>query len=244
MKKPLFFTHRTVDWWNRDVNQLKGADFAELDIRKTADDVLVVSHFRSVKNTIRRILVDQHSYSDLCRKSNRELPKLEKIIAELDGKVRFNLDLKQEGMVFWIKKFIRRHKIEKELIIDSGYSQDLEELAREFPKASFAYSFNYKDKRGLESFRIIKAMAYFSYFAFYPLWPKVIKLWAKRMPFIPAASMYYRVVNQGVVDYFHDRDIPVYVWPVNDERSMRNMIRLGVDGIKTSKPELLKRIVR
>jgi glycerophosphoryl diester phosphodiesterase len=246
-KKPLIFIHRGCELPRGGKLKaiLGAADYIELDVRKTADDILVVSHHRSLKNTVRRVLVDKNSYSELVRKTGKKLAILEDIVEELSGKIRFNLDLKQEGYFSHIKKFIKRHKkIENEVIIDSCYYKELERLAEEFPKAKFAYSFNYKDKRGLESFRIVKGLAYLGYFAFFPLWPRLLKQVAKRKPLMPAASIFYRVANKGIVKYFHDRSIKVYVWPVNRESAMRRMIDLGVDGIKTSKPELLKRILK
>jgi glycerophosphoryl diester phosphodiesterase len=51
------------------------------------------------------------------------------------------------------------------------------------------------------------------------------------------------VVDQTAVDYFHARGMPVHVWTVDDPADMRSLLGLGVDGIVTDRPDLLKEIL-
>jgi glycerophosphoryl diester phosphodiesterase len=51
------------------------------------------------------------------------------------------------------------------------------------------------------------------------------------------------VVDAKVVTYFHARGVPVHVWTVDDEREMRELLAIGVDGIVTDRPEVLKRVL-
>ncbi len=51
------------------------------------------------------------------------------------------------------------------------------------------------------------------------------------------------VVDARVVDYFHRRGMPVHVWTVDDEREMRDLLALGVDGIVTDRPDVLARVL-
>ena len=51
------------------------------------------------------------------------------------------------------------------------------------------------------------------------------------------------VVDAAVVAYFHARRMPVHVWTVDDEAEMRALLRLGVDGICTDRPDLLGRVL-
>lgn len=252
MRKPLIFAHRGCELapdgafkvqGSRFNNNFDDVDFVELDVRKTADDVLVVKHDRSVKNTVRRVLVDKHSYNSLYQKTGKKLPKLDDVVEELRGRVGLNLDIKYPDVVGELGRFVRRHGIEREVIIDSPRHDEIEQLSLRLPRARFCYTFNYKDNRGWDGYKLARAGKYLAYFALYPLWPQIVKLLAKRKPFMPGASIYYRMACTSVVKFFHDRGIPVYVWPVSRESAMRKMVELGVDGIKTSKPELLKRIL-
>ncbi len=51
------------------------------------------------------------------------------------------------------------------------------------------------------------------------------------------------VVDAALVSYFHARGIPVHVWTVDDEREMRELLALGVDGIVTDRPDVLARVL-
>jgi glycerophosphoryl diester phosphodiesterase len=51
------------------------------------------------------------------------------------------------------------------------------------------------------------------------------------------------VVDQPVVAWFHARGMPVHVWTVDDAREMRELLRLGVDGIVTDRPDVLKAVL-
>lgn len=51
------------------------------------------------------------------------------------------------------------------------------------------------------------------------------------------------VVDARVVSYFHARGIPVHVWTIDDEREMRELLALGVDGIVTDRPDVLARVL-
>jgi glycerophosphoryl diester phosphodiesterase len=51
------------------------------------------------------------------------------------------------------------------------------------------------------------------------------------------------VVDAKVVAYFHARGVPIHVWTVDDEQEMRDLLALGVDGIVTDRPDVLKRVL-
>ena len=240
MTKPLLFAHKAIEWFSWDKDKLKGFDYVELDVRKTKDGVLVVSHDRSIKNRIHRILVDTHSYIEIKQKTGIALPRLREVVNELNGKVKFNLDLKQEGMISDIVKFVSHHKLEDQIMLDSFSHEALYILSQVLPQAKLTYSFNYADRRGLFSHKTIRLIGYLAFFIFRPLWPRLVKVMANRKPFVPAASIYWRAVNPGVVDFFHKRNIPVYTFPVESQKVFKKMLELKVDGIKTSNPELIQ----
>ncbi|MFD1732614.1 glycerophosphodiester phosphodiesterase family protein [Deinococcus malanensis] len=41
----------------------------------------------------------------------------------------------------------------------------------------------------------------------------------------------------------HTRGVAVQVWTINDEAEMRRLVRMGVDGIITDRPDLLKKVL-
>ncbi len=53
----------------------------------------------------------------------------------------------------------------------------------------------------------------------------------------------YQVVDREFVELAHDNSLKVNVWTVNEERIMRKLIDLGVDGIMTEDIALLNKLL-
>lgn len=51
------------------------------------------------------------------------------------------------------------------------------------------------------------------------------------------------VVDEATVRWFHSRGMPVHVWTVDAEADMRALLALGVDGIMSDRPDVLKRVL-
>ena len=64
-----------------------------------------------------------------------------------------------------------------------------------------------------------------------------------RLEFTPAIySPYYLLVNKSLVRKCHSRKMQLIPWTVNDVKSMRRLVRLGVDGIITDYPNLIRTV--
>jgi glycerophosphoryl diester phosphodiesterase len=51
-------------------------------------------------------------------------------------------------------------------------------------------------------------------------------------------------VHEGLIERARERGLPVQVWTVNREEEMERMIDLGVDGIMTDRPDVLLEVLR
>jgi glycerophosphoryl diester phosphodiesterase len=51
------------------------------------------------------------------------------------------------------------------------------------------------------------------------------------------------VTDQRFVDAAHRRGLQVHVWTIDAEAEMHHLLDLGVDGIMTDRPSLLKRVL-
>ncbi|MBC7774567.1 MAG: glycerophosphodiester phosphodiesterase [Phycisphaerae bacterium] len=64
-----------------------------------------------------------------------------------------------------------------------------------------------------------------------------------RLDFVPAIySPYYLLVNKALVKQCHAKNVKLVPWTVNDVKSMRRLIRLGVDGIITDYPNKIMEV--
>lgn len=59
----------------------------------------------------------------------------------------------------------------------------------------------------------------------------------------PRTEEGFQVVDAEVVAWFHARGMALHVWTVDDESEMRALLGLGVDGIMSDRPDVLKRVL-
>ena len=65
----------------------------------------------------------------------------------------------------------------------------------------------------------------------------------EKLGFTPAIySPYYQLISRKLVQKCHKKGMKLIPWTVNDVESMRGMIRLGVDGIITDYPNLIREV--
>lgn len=64
-----------------------------------------------------------------------------------------------------------------------------------------------------------------------------------RLDFVPNIySPYYLLVDKALVEKCRAKNMKLVPWTVNDVKSMRRLIRLGVDGIITDYPNLIRKV--
>jgi glycerophosphoryl diester phosphodiesterase len=61
---------------------------------------------------------------------------------------------------------------------------------------------------------------------------------------VPLAQGILTVVDQSLVAAAHDLGMEVHVWTINDGALMRDLLDLGVDGLITDRPDLLRDVLR
>jgi glycerophosphoryl diester phosphodiesterase len=60
---------------------------------------------------------------------------------------------------------------------------------------------------------------------------------------VPVRSGGIEVVTPSFVRQMHARGIAVHVWTINDPAEMRRLLAMGVDGIDTDRPDLMKAVL-
>jgi glycerophosphoryl diester phosphodiesterase len=66
---------------------------------------------------------------------------------------------------------------------------------------------------------------------------------AYQLAALPRRQGRIEVVTPRLVAHLHRRGIPVHVWTVDDEVEMRELLALGVDGLITNRPGLAKQVM-
>lgn len=60
---------------------------------------------------------------------------------------------------------------------------------------------------------------------------------------VPVSWSGLPVVDRRFLDAAHRRDLPVHVWTIDDRLEMERLLDLGVDGIMTDRPDVLKEVL-
>jgi glycerophosphoryl diester phosphodiesterase len=92
-----------------------GAHMAELDVRKTADNILVVAHDPGYRG--RRI--SKTIYSDLALLSHNQIPTLQYALALMAGKIKLNIELKEGGFEQEAVRLIKNYLSVKDFVVTS-----------------------------------------------------------------------------------------------------------------------------
>ncbi|WP_235921809.1 glycerophosphodiester phosphodiesterase [Lentzea tibetensis] len=61
---------------------------------------------------------------------------------------------------------------------------------------------------------------------------------------VPVSQGRLTVVDQRFVDAAHKRSLEVHVWTIDDATEMRHLLDIGVDGLVTDRPDVLRDVLR
>jgi glycerophosphoryl diester phosphodiesterase len=219
-----------------------GYRYLETDLHLTADGVLVCFHDDEVDRTTNGSgPVSDYSFRDLSeldagyrhrsdaghsfRETGVTVPSLEEVVKAFPD-VSLVVDLKIDGLIEPLVEMIRDLELESRLIVGSFSDERLAEF-REASAGTVPTSTG----------------------------PILTRAWllASRVGRgaggeasalqIPTHLRGVRVVNPKLVETAHKHGMQVHVWTVNEPESMESLLDLGVDGIVTDRPDLLKEVL-
>lgn len=227
-KKPLVIAHRGVSDGKLIENTLPaferavtvGADYIEIDIRKTADGQLICYHDAILNGK----KVKHMTYPALNRMTQAygwNIPLLEEVICLCAGKINLNFELKETGLESQILSLIEKYDIYENVLITSYHDVVLKAVKMQCSAV----------RTGLVVGRKQKMMQ--------DLYPerRLLRLRAD------VVCCHHRLLRKGFLRRMQKLDIPVYVWTVNKRRLMIKLVHEQVAGIITDEVTLCKNIV-
>ncbi len=189
-----------------------GAQVVEVDIQRTRDGVLVLSHDENIKRTFG---VDKNIHEGTWQeikgveKDGHRLARLEEALELVGGKAGMFLEVKHPEDAQEVYKKVLEHRAADWTAIISFYPQALEEL-----KGKITTGLVYSKPPGMI--------------------PE-----AKRLGCLFALPK-YGLATQKAVDFAHRLKLKVVAWTVNDPQKARELFERGVDGIATDCVKTLK----
>lgn len=252
MKRPLIIAHRGASAYKKEntleafaLAQKMEADGIEMDVWLTLDKVFVIQHQRAVGRGRRRRWVDKLTFSQIKKRAG-EVLTLEKVFDQfLNSKLTFFLDLKNAGAERKLVSLVKKKKIKK-IFFASNNGWQLQKLKKILPFCQTILYYEPSDKRDVAGRRWARIILFGI--------GLILSLPIKR--FLPqyflgkvltfgadGVSLYHRFLNKEMVEDFHKEGIKVFAWGVEKERHFKKILPLGIDGVFTGKPDVVRKMI-
>ncbi len=191
-----------------------GVDFVELDVRRTADGVLVILHDATVNRTTNgRGRVDRLCLRDietLNAGDGEHIPTLEEVLTVAAGKVGLMLELKTNGVAQQTVEAVRKAGFTSPVIYASFTHEELTHVRTADPEASLLVLFV-----GLSRASVAH----------------VVKHGASHV------GLRHDRATRSLVDSFHRAHVFVFVYTANTPNDIQHARSLHVDGVISNFPE-------
>ena len=195
-----------------------GVDFVEIDVRRTADGVLVVLHDRTVNRTTNgRGRIDHLSLKEV-KKFNagngEHIPTLEEVLKVAGGRAGLVLELKTKGLAQQTVESVRAAGFKDPVIYASFLHDELTHVRTADPEASLMVLFG-----SLPSASVARA----------------------RQVGLSHVGLRHNTATRRLVDAFHLADLFVFVYTANTPGEILDAVSVGVDGVISNYPERIDR---
>lgn len=211
----------------------EGYRYLETDVHATRDGVLVVLHDATLDRTTDGSgRVEQLDWAAVrtARVGGREpICRLEDLLEELPDAL-LNIDVKADSAVVPVLELLHRTGAWHRVCLASFSAARLQRLRR-------AAGPQLLTSLGTAS---VAALRLRSMLPFLPLTARVRGGLAQ----LPVRSRGIRVVDRTLLRHAHRLGLEVHVWTVDRAEEMETLLDIGVDGLLTDRPDLLRDVLR
>lgn len=208
-----------------------GYRYLETDVQITADGTLVAFHDATLERvTDRSGRVDALPWSELseARIGGREpIMRLEDLLGAWPD-VRFNLDIKAAGVLAPLVRLVHRMDVADRICLGSFSDARIAAARRLFGPAVCTSL----GPRGVAALRLS---------SYSPRAAGLVRIQAGCAQ-VPLQLGGRALVDERFLAAAHARGLQVHVWTVDDPDEARAMLDLGVDGIMTDRPAMLREV--
>jgi glycerophosphoryl diester phosphodiesterase len=209
-----------------------GYRYIETDVHATVDGVLVAFHDDTLDRvTDRRGVIGELRWADVSQArvgdGDDRIPRLEELLGTWPD-VRVNIDPKHDASVTPLVEVLTRTAALDRVCVGAFSSRRLTRFRR-LTQGRVCTSM------GPAEVARLRAASYgVPAGRFAP---------ACACAQVPAVAARMPLVDRRFVDVAHRRDLQVHVWTINDAAEMERLLDLGVDGIMTDRPAVLKEVL-
>jgi glycerophosphoryl diester phosphodiesterase len=215
---PEYAKENTIDSFEKAM--ILGADMIEFDVRRTRDHVLIVYHDGLIQERPIKDLTYEE-VSQIGRNEGFDIPTVEEVLKWSSGKIKLDIELKEEGYEKGIVALLTRYFKKDQFIITSFNDSSLKIMKENDPDIRVGLLLG-KSKgpflSGISEFfpmkRCNKAKADF-------------------------LAVHWKLLRFGFLDRAERNNKPVFVWTVNDEGMIWTLLHdRRIHAIVTDKPDL------
>ncbi len=213
-----------------------GFDHIETDIRATADGVPVVFHDASLQRVTDRVGRIRDLPFNEVKKAHignaERVHSLAEVLDHFPG-IRFNIDIKEDNAVQPVIDLLSDADHLDRICVASFSWRRLRAVRSAFG-AAVCTSLAPQEVAALVSRSRLGRASIASRFVF-PATPACVQ--------IPRRASGMTIVTPNLIRQAHLRGWPVHVWTVDDPGQMNDLLDLGVDGIVTDRPSVLRQVL-
>ena len=205
-----------------------GCKYIETDVQVSSDGVPYIFHDESLKricgidnifNSISSEEIDRLRIFD-----DHPIPKLDTALKQFPD-LFFQIDLKTDLVAIPALEIIKKNNAENRVCIASFNSNRLKQVSENYSAMCLSMGPKEVAKLLLASFGLYKGYIPGDCLQ------------------VPIYSHGIKVVTKRFIKFVQSKNLKIMVWTINDEKTLKKLIDLGVDGIITDKPKLLTDLI-
>ncbi|MGL5831289.1 MAG: glycerophosphodiester phosphodiesterase [Candidatus Altimarinota bacterium] len=208
-----------------------GAEWVEMDIRKTRDGVLIVWHDIDVAGLrVRGTLLEE--LKEMTESEEMILETLEEVLKALEGKVKLDIELKESGYESEVVDLVLKYFTPMEFLVKSFLDESVMVVKSGYPAVKAGLLLGQR-RRGDESLKTYLKRRWSEFFP----WKRAEKCAADFL------GVHWGLCKFGLHKKAARKGYAVQVWTLNSAKRIKEfMLSYAVSGIVTDKPELALKI--
>ena len=205
-----------------------GSAYIETDVQLSADGIPFIFHDDDLKRLLGKDIIFNSLHSDEINQlrlfESYQIPTLNEALRKFPNTL-FQIDVKTDEVALPTIQVIKDLDASRRVCIASFSSKRLRLVKENFPEVCLSMGPREIFKLLLSSFGLYK---------------KTIQGDCLQ---IPIYQYGIKLVTKRFVKFVQSLGLKIHVWTINDEDTMQKLINLGVDGIITDRPKLLKDVL-
>lgn len=242
---PLEFPENTITSFE---NAIKfGVDVLETDTHLTKDNQFIISHDADISRVsngkglimdytveeLKKFDVGYHFTTDMgktypYRDKGITFMTVDEVLERFPSQ-KFNIDLKDNNpsqVKLWAE-LIKKYDASNRILTASQYTQNLDEVREYYPEMATSFS----------------AGEVFKFYVSNKFGRLKSRKFSGDALQIPVRLGPFHLIKPKFIETAHKFDYKIHVWTINEEEEMKILLKLGVDGIFTDNPRILKAVL-